>query len=404
VLELDDQAQIISYEEYFPYGSSSYQAVRSATDTPKRYRYTGKERDGENDLYYHGARYYAPWLGRWTSCDPAGMADGLNQYNFVRGNPIILRDPSGTQGITPTEESERRSIPELHQAQTSTEAPSSRSPVVLPAVNNVLPSGEALPAGTAVLGPVPADHQAVYLKRSDFVPDDLGVVDNYEYYKSADCYEHESPTECEVLAKAAEARLRMFHIAVMAGSSPSFSQLAGAHEIISGASAIVPTATDAPDETLPPVLRASAPPAPTDQSASTVIVDDPELAALATQTGPEAVCEPGTAQTVTPPPVHEGAQGKHQIFHNNYLPAAGKSLLIEDPNSLAQSVGQGTQVGPVPRGQAGFKEQVNFNKHIGYSPMRQQPRWAVPTNEGIVHYNKNGEIHIVPTLRGQGGN
>ena len=39
-LELDEQAQIISYEEYAPYGSSTYQAVRSQTETPKRYRYT----------------------------------------------------------------------------------------------------------------------------------------------------------------------------------------------------------------------------------------------------------------------------------------------------------------------------------------------------------------------------
>ena len=62
-LELDDQAQIISYEEYTPYGSTSYQAVRSQTEAPKRYRYTGKERDEESGLYYHGARYYAPWLG-----------------------------------------------------------------------------------------------------------------------------------------------------------------------------------------------------------------------------------------------------------------------------------------------------------------------------------------------------
>jgi hypothetical protein len=44
-LELDEQAQIISYEEYSPYGSSTYQAVRSQTETAKRYRYTGKERD-----------------------------------------------------------------------------------------------------------------------------------------------------------------------------------------------------------------------------------------------------------------------------------------------------------------------------------------------------------------------
>ena len=49
-LELDDQAQIISYEEYYPYGSTSYQAVRSQTEAPKRYRYTGKERDEETGL------------------------------------------------------------------------------------------------------------------------------------------------------------------------------------------------------------------------------------------------------------------------------------------------------------------------------------------------------------------
>jgi hypothetical protein len=42
VLELDAQAQIISYEEYSPYGSTSYQAARSRTEAPKRYRYSGK--------------------------------------------------------------------------------------------------------------------------------------------------------------------------------------------------------------------------------------------------------------------------------------------------------------------------------------------------------------------------
>jgi RHS repeat-associated protein len=94
VLELDAAAQIISYEEYFPYGSTSYQSVSSATETPKRYRYTGKERDEENDLYYHGARYYAPWLGRWTSCDSMGR-DGLNRYWYVQASPTIRVDPTG---------------------------------------------------------------------------------------------------------------------------------------------------------------------------------------------------------------------------------------------------------------------------------------------------------------------
>lgn len=97
VLELDDAAAIISYEEYFPFGASSYQAVRSQTETPKRYRYTGKERDEENGFYYHGARYYAPWLGRWTSADPAGIVDGLNVYQYAHGSPGVLRDNNGMQ-------------------------------------------------------------------------------------------------------------------------------------------------------------------------------------------------------------------------------------------------------------------------------------------------------------------
>jgi RHS repeat-associated protein len=95
VLELDQAGRVISYEEYYPYGSTSYQAVRASTETPKRYRYTGKERDIETGLYYHGARYYAPWLARWTSADTAGLTDGTNLYAYVRGNPVRLRDPTG---------------------------------------------------------------------------------------------------------------------------------------------------------------------------------------------------------------------------------------------------------------------------------------------------------------------
>jgi len=101
-LELDEQAQVISYEEYAPYGSSTYQAVRSQTETTKRYRYTGKERDEESGLYYHGARYYACWQGRWLSCDPKGLVDGTNLYAYVGGSPVGKLDPAGTdEKVTP---------------------------------------------------------------------------------------------------------------------------------------------------------------------------------------------------------------------------------------------------------------------------------------------------------------
>ncbi len=98
VLELDENAHRISCEEYYPYGSTSYQAVRKDIEVPlKRYRYTGKERDEETGLYYHGARYYAPWLGRWVSCDPVGMVDGLNLFQYVNNNSVNRKDPDGNQ-------------------------------------------------------------------------------------------------------------------------------------------------------------------------------------------------------------------------------------------------------------------------------------------------------------------
>lgn len=101
LLELDAAAAIISYEEYYPYGATSYQAVRNVTETPKRYRFSAKERDEENGFYYHGARYYAPWLGRWTRVDPIGVGDGMNVYAYVSGDPIRLGDKTGTAGGDP---------------------------------------------------------------------------------------------------------------------------------------------------------------------------------------------------------------------------------------------------------------------------------------------------------------
>jgi RHS repeat-associated protein len=91
-LTLDDTGTWTNREEYFPYGETSFGSF-----SRKRYRCTGKERDEESGLAYHGARYYAPWLGRWISCDPAGPLDGLNLYQYSRANPCRLSDPTGTQ-------------------------------------------------------------------------------------------------------------------------------------------------------------------------------------------------------------------------------------------------------------------------------------------------------------------
>ena len=96
-LELDSSAEVISYEEYFPYGSTSYQAVdQSIKAAAKRYRYTGMERDDESGLNHHTSRYYALWLGRWVSCDPIGVQDGLNLYQYCRASPVNRIDRLGS--------------------------------------------------------------------------------------------------------------------------------------------------------------------------------------------------------------------------------------------------------------------------------------------------------------------
>ncbi|MEV8596135.1 SpvB/TcaC N-terminal domain-containing protein [Streptomyces sp. NPDC052012] len=94
-VELDERARVISYEEYHPYGTTAYQAVGAGIEAPKRYRFAGRERDEESGLTYCGARHYASWLGRWTSCDPAGLTDGLGPYTYGRGDPVGHTDPDG---------------------------------------------------------------------------------------------------------------------------------------------------------------------------------------------------------------------------------------------------------------------------------------------------------------------
>ncbi len=98
MLETDGAGNIISYEEYHPYGTSSYRISKPGSDLSlKRYRFCGKERDDETGFYYFGARYYTPWLGRWTSSDPAGFVSGLDLYRYCSNNPIMFHDPNGMQ-------------------------------------------------------------------------------------------------------------------------------------------------------------------------------------------------------------------------------------------------------------------------------------------------------------------
>jgi RHS repeat-associated protein len=99
-LEVDGDGRVLTYEEYSPYGSTTLQLVTGKSLAPKRDRFIGKERDDETGLYYVGARYYAAWLGRWISCDPAGIGDSTNLYVYAADDPVNTLDENGAWDIS----------------------------------------------------------------------------------------------------------------------------------------------------------------------------------------------------------------------------------------------------------------------------------------------------------------
>ncbi len=95
--ETDEAGNIVSREEYTPYGETvglDEQAAEVDGLTQRTSRHAGKELDASG-LYYYGWRYYQTGLGRWLSADPGGLVDGPNLYRMNRNNPLRFRDATG---------------------------------------------------------------------------------------------------------------------------------------------------------------------------------------------------------------------------------------------------------------------------------------------------------------------
>ena len=90
--------QLASYE-YTPYGTLAGNELANAqTPQPVNHYFTGKELDATG-LYFYGARYYDPEIGRFISADTIVQApydpQSLNRYSYCRNNPINYIDPTG---------------------------------------------------------------------------------------------------------------------------------------------------------------------------------------------------------------------------------------------------------------------------------------------------------------------
>ena len=90
----DETGNQVALYEYRPFGEVSFQSGTYTTDI----KYTGKIQD-DTGLYYYGARYYDPVIGRFISPDSIVQApqdpQALNRYAYCRNNPVKYVDPTG---------------------------------------------------------------------------------------------------------------------------------------------------------------------------------------------------------------------------------------------------------------------------------------------------------------------
>ncbi len=102
----DSNGSVVWRADYKPFGEEN--TVASNVDNYKEF--VGKEKDDESGLYYFGARYMNPKIGRFTAVDPVGAVDErtsrtneelllnpqrLNPYAYSLNNPYTFIDPDG---------------------------------------------------------------------------------------------------------------------------------------------------------------------------------------------------------------------------------------------------------------------------------------------------------------------
>ncbi len=98
-LVTDGNGQVVFHGIHDPYG----QLDRQHSSGSEIYLddFTGKDFDDCSGLYYYGARYYDPQLGRFINADtglgaePLENAAAFNRYAYAGSNPVMYIDPSG---------------------------------------------------------------------------------------------------------------------------------------------------------------------------------------------------------------------------------------------------------------------------------------------------------------------
>jgi RHS repeat-associated protein len=88
--------QVESRQKYLPFGELLDQTGIYTSSKG----YTNHEQTDPSGMIYMQARFYMPWMGRFTSPDPARDqhfedTQSWNIYSYVRNSPILSTDPTG---------------------------------------------------------------------------------------------------------------------------------------------------------------------------------------------------------------------------------------------------------------------------------------------------------------------
>ena len=299
-------------------------------------------------LIHMNGRVQDPVLGRFVSADPfitePGNTQNFNRYSYVYNNPLAFTDPSGFDACGSNGGADGSACAEEEKKKAEEAALRARI-------------SEAIARAIAADGLSIAERRALMAQANNQIP----IIRMLEQRLLQNGSSNPSPNYSggEVDAEIVVAGTRH----TLEGRQLTNSEAAG-------------------------MLAASVMPGLAMMWESQLVAQYQAAAAPVTL---RAMPAPAAGAARTAPLVNMGKQGKHIVGHNNYIP--GRSVLTGNPQVLAQRAGTGSPVGSVARGQAGFKERVDFGEIIGNYV---KDGVSTPTRNGIITYAGDGSIHIIP--------
>ncbi len=95
-MTINKNGKVVSYNDYYPYGSIMPMRSMNMAMADERYKFCGNERDAETGYDHNGDRSYDSFSGRLLSRDPFAEKDpSRSPYSYAGNNPCVFIDMNG---------------------------------------------------------------------------------------------------------------------------------------------------------------------------------------------------------------------------------------------------------------------------------------------------------------------